>query len=663
MKDALIDSQAWSLPATVPRMAAKGWTARVATAAGVAAGTGAAQLGLGYGLGVVVWPAGIADDDSVWLGSLGWATWIAASATVFGAVVAARLGRPLGGPWRFALAASAAVGALLTVALIALPARAAVRADTFSPETVAGGYAVIGVLLGLAIAYWAVVSRPVAANLIATAGWLWALAVAAIVADVFWHRPTATYLSSWQFAAADGGTHGTIHWPSALLTLLAAFVIGVLGAAPSARRGDLGAGAATSGAVGPLLVAAAFFVLAPKLTPALGALGSAYLIAPYAVLAGLAGSAATIALAQQRATRRATRAATPQSDAPPSSGPQSSGSPSSGSQAGGTPSSGPQAGGSSSSGSQSGGSRWDRRGKGVSAKGDPDAGRPRNVGPSKNAGAGEAGAGGTGVGESVAVPAPRVPRASSSPDTATRAGVVAAEAPAEGESSAGRQRPSLFRRMRRGRDTAAPPVDPSSVATGRAQAPAPARSAPPAPPAPSQGPAPQPSQRQASAPQSPPRQTSAPQPPPRQASAPQPPPRPSSAPQRETVARPPANPAVAKINPVAEGTASGQPKASPVQKTASAQKAAPADRAAPAKAAPAEKTAPGDKPASPQKAAPAKKAAPRKAPARPAQPAKPTDATGTSPSAGAGPQSKTAPPARTSEPPRAGQGKAGQDPA
>ena len=162
-------------------MAEKGWTAQVAAAAGVAAGTGAAQLGLGYGLGVVVWPA-VPTDDSVWLGSLGWATWIAASATVFGAVIAGRLGRAAGGPWRFALAASAAVGALLTVALIALPARAAVRTDTFSPQTIAGGYAVIGVLLGLVIAYWAVVSRPVAANLIATAAWLWSLAVAAVVA-------------------------------------------------------------------------------------------------------------------------------------------------------------------------------------------------------------------------------------------------------------------------------------------------------------------------------------------------------------------------------------------------------------------------------------------------------------------------------------------------
>ena len=113
-------------------MAEKGWTGQVAAAAGVAAGTGAAQLGLGYGLGVVVWPAIPAGDDSVWLGSLGWATWIAASSTVFGAVIAGRLGRPpAGGPWRFALAASAAVGALLTVALIALPARAAVRTDTF----------------------------------------------------------------------------------------------------------------------------------------------------------------------------------------------------------------------------------------------------------------------------------------------------------------------------------------------------------------------------------------------------------------------------------------------------------------------------------------------------------------------------------------------------
>ena len=290
---------------------AEGWTTQVAAAAGVAAATGAAQLGLGYGLGVVAWPVTETADDSVWLGSLGWATWIAASSTVFGAVIASRFQARTGGPWRFALAASAAVGALLPVALIALPARAAVRPDTFSPETIAGGYAAVGILLGLVIAYWAVVSRPVSANLVATATWLWASAVAAILVQLTMHRASATYLTSWQFA--DPGNpfrYGTIYWPSALLTLLAALLIGAIGAWPAVRRGELGIGAAASGAVGPLLVAAAFLVLAPQLTGALGPLESAYLIAPYAVLAGLAGSTTTVALGQKAADRGQRRSAT-----------------------------------------------------------------------------------------------------------------------------------------------------------------------------------------------------------------------------------------------------------------------------------------------------------------------------------------------------------------
>jgi hypothetical protein len=286
----------------------------VAAAAGLAAGTGAAQLGLGYGLGVVIWPVTEAANDSVWLGSLGWATWITASATVFGAVIASRLrsdrsasSRP-GGPWRFALAAAAAVGAVLTVALIAIPARAAVRSDTFSPQTIAAGYAVVGILFGLVIAYWAVASRPVAANLIATAAWLWALAIAAIVVELIWHRSSVTYLTSWLFAG-PGTRYGAIYWPDSLLTLLAALVIGIVAAWPAVRRGDLGLGAATSGAVGPLLVAATFFMLTPQLTGLSGSLESAYLIAPYAVLAGLAGSALTVAIGKWAAERGARRAA------------------------------------------------------------------------------------------------------------------------------------------------------------------------------------------------------------------------------------------------------------------------------------------------------------------------------------------------------------------
>jgi hypothetical protein len=304
-------------------VAEKGWTAQLAAAAGLAAGTGAAQLGLGYGLGVMTWPVTETADDSVWLGSLGWATWITASATVFGAVIASRLrsdpsmSTRTAGPWRLALAAAAAVGAAVTVALIAIPARAAVRSDTFSPQTIAAGYAVVGILFGLVIAYWAVVSRPVAANLIATAAWLWALAIAAIVAELIWHRASATYLTSWQFVGTDT-RYGAIYWPDSLLTLLAALVIGIVAAWPAVRRGDFGLGAATSGAVGPLLVAATFFVLAPQLTGLLGPLESAYLMAPYAVLAGLAGSALNVAIARWAAERARvhSRAAAPAAGVP-----------------------------------------------------------------------------------------------------------------------------------------------------------------------------------------------------------------------------------------------------------------------------------------------------------------------------------------------------------
>jgi hypothetical protein len=295
-------------------MAEKGWTSRVATAAGAAAGTGAAQLGLGYGLGVVVWPVIATTDDSDWLGSLSWATWITASATVFGAVLASRLGggpaQRLSGAWRLALAASAGVGALVAVALIALPARSAVRDDAFSPQVTAGGYALLGVLFGLVVAYWAVVSRPVAANLMATGVLLWALAITAIVVELAWHRDSATYLTSWQFAqAADGERFGTIFWPSALLTLAAAFLIGAIAVIPAIRRKNYGLGAAVSGVVGPLLVAVAFLALAPRLTGALGPLESAYLIAPYAVLAGLAGSASAVSAGRAAADRRARRSA------------------------------------------------------------------------------------------------------------------------------------------------------------------------------------------------------------------------------------------------------------------------------------------------------------------------------------------------------------------
>ena len=77
---------------TLPGMARVGWGASIATAAGVAAGAGAAQLGFGYGLGILNWaPAETTASTAAWVASLIWATWIAATSTIFGAVCAQRL--------------------------------------------------------------------------------------------------------------------------------------------------------------------------------------------------------------------------------------------------------------------------------------------------------------------------------------------------------------------------------------------------------------------------------------------------------------------------------------------------------------------------------------------------------------------------------------------
>lgn len=304
----------------MPGMATRGWGVSIAAAVGAAAGASAAQLGLGYGLGIIAWiPASAPDGEAVWVASLAWATWIAATSVIVGAICADRLDRAgaaagerssgpestVGGAgpgpvattlWRLALAMAAAIGASLTVALVAIPARAAERADSFAPQTIAAGYAVLGVIAGVVVAFGALASAAVAANAIVTVCWLWLLAVIAIVHGVAVGRGlTSAQLGVWDFTS-DGPWLRNLYVPGMLLSLVAALLIGILAAWPAARRDDNRVGVAISGAVGPLLVAAAYFVATPRLVDARAEQFSAYLIAPYAVIAGLAGSVLVTAL-------------------------------------------------------------------------------------------------------------------------------------------------------------------------------------------------------------------------------------------------------------------------------------------------------------------------------------------------------------------------------
>ncbi|MEW2142820.1 hypothetical protein AB0869_08390 [Micromonospora vinacea] len=356
-------------------MARQGWGVSIATAIGVAAGAGAAQLGFGYGLGVITWtPSDAGATDTAWADGLAWATWLAASSTVLGAVCAQRLhqrsapaktatspartatspataidgvaghedpqlgdrasgqgipgdGRapaveatqpdvaetppPVAEPpvhdagsllRRVALALGAGLGGLVTVLLIAVPARVATGADTGAPQQTAAVQATLGILIGVLVAIWALRSRAAAANVTATAAWLWLLAVVSVIDGVRVGRGlTGAQLGTWQFDPdhARYWIGGQIYWPGALLALVPALLIGVLAARRSARSGGHRVGAAASGAAGPVLVALAYLTTLPHWSTLGPAQLSTQLIAPYAVLAGVGGSVLAALLAER----------------------------------------------------------------------------------------------------------------------------------------------------------------------------------------------------------------------------------------------------------------------------------------------------------------------------------------------------------------------------
>src|SRR5258706_4113536 len=134
-------------------MAARSWATSISMAIGVAAGAGAAQLGVGYGLGIISWQPTDA-SATTWVNSLAWVTWLAATSTVFGALFADRLSsvttpvnpgtenvgaRAVTVAWRVVIRLSAAVGALITVPLAALPPPTP-RPDNPVPSFTPGGH-------------------------------------------------------------------------------------------------------------------------------------------------------------------------------------------------------------------------------------------------------------------------------------------------------------------------------------------------------------------------------------------------------------------------------------------------------------------------------------------------------------------------------------------
>jgi hypothetical protein len=285
-----------------------------------AAGAGAAQLGLGYGLGIISWvPAATgasaatgvggatgssaataaaiaATADAAWSSGLAWVTWVSATSVVVGAVIGDRLlGKAHNGlfaraAWRLVMALAATLGALVVIPLVGVPASQAHIGGNYAPHLLVGIYAAAGVVIGLVVALVAMAARAVAANVFVTVAWLWTLAIIAIADGTASGRwPGYTQLGVWKFTDTGPFWRG-YYIPGALLMLGGALLVGGLAAFAAAARGDGRFGVALSGAAGPLLVTAAYLLARPDLVSAPAVQVSAYHTSPYMVVAGLAGS-------------------------------------------------------------------------------------------------------------------------------------------------------------------------------------------------------------------------------------------------------------------------------------------------------------------------------------------------------------------------------------
>lgn len=283
-------------------MARRGWARSVFLAALAGAGTTAAQLGLGYGLGIIAWVAPPGTDSNsaaatgAWTAGLAWANWIAATSVVVGAIVGDRLGgyvesgRLVRASWRLVMALAATLGTTVAIPLVAVPASRAQIVDNYAPHLLAGIYAAAGAVLGLVVALIALTSRAVAANVFASAVWLWTLAVIAVIDGAAAGRGLGyAQLAVWKFTDT-GPLWRSFYVPGALLMLGAALLVGGLTAFPSAGRGYGRLGVAISGAAGPLLVAVAYVLAAPGQDRAPAEQVSAFHTAPVMILAGIAGS-------------------------------------------------------------------------------------------------------------------------------------------------------------------------------------------------------------------------------------------------------------------------------------------------------------------------------------------------------------------------------------
>lgn len=300
----------------VPRMAFRTWGKVLLAALGVGVVSGAGQLGIAYGLGLVRFNRTFdAVTANQWPAQRVWVGWFAMVAVVAGALIADRLARRYDLPStpgvRAATAAAAALGALVVAPLSMQPARSAQVASA-DPVASVGAIAALGAGIGFVAALAALVQRPVRWNVGAVTASVWFLAVLSVMSSLGPDDPLpAVRLGVLDPTWLGDGTAQRL----AVVTMPAlALVFGALAGALARWRELPMPAVASCGVAGPAMLALAYLVAGP------GSSTDGYQAAPYwgALIAVAAGGVGSVLAAVARWPL--TTAATPEAGEPASTG-------------------------------------------------------------------------------------------------------------------------------------------------------------------------------------------------------------------------------------------------------------------------------------------------------------------------------------------------------
>ncbi len=231
------------------------------SSAGVAVVALAAQLGVAQALGVIRWDASYpSDDDSGWLGLLGWLAFICAASVLAGAAMGRRAvirpGRAEGVMARLTAALFAVIGACAAMTLIWLPARDATPPVAAYPDLEVLLHSGAGIIAGLVLALLALFVSPIAGNLRAVVAWVWLAGIGSAAAGL----SSGEAFTSPRLGIVDAPSTPTGWWSGPESFIAVAGLLG-LGVAVIARWGGAQRWAvAISGFAGPALVATSYLV-------------------------------------------------------------------------------------------------------------------------------------------------------------------------------------------------------------------------------------------------------------------------------------------------------------------------------------------------------------------------------------------------------------------